>query len=41
MDPSALPSSAGVTMIDHVAVAVPTGQLDSHVPLYDWLGFTV
>lgn len=41
METPTLPSTIGVTMIDHVAVAVPTGQLDAHVALYEGLGFTV
>ncbi len=31
----------GVTMIDHVAIAVPAGQLEAQVALYERLGFTV
>lgn len=32
--------SAGFQFVDHVAIAVPQGQLDAHVEKYTQLGFT-
>ncbi|MBS1704356.1 MAG: VOC family protein [Armatimonadetes bacterium] len=32
-------SKVGVSLIDHVAIAVPQGQLDAHVALYERIGF--
>lgn len=30
-----------LSFVDHVAIAVPTGQLDAHVAVYERMGFTV
>ncbi|MFW5697522.1 MAG: VOC family protein [Fimbriimonadaceae bacterium] len=31
----------GITQIDHLGIAVPTGQMDQHVQLYEQMGFKV
>ena len=34
-------SKVRVSGVDHVAIAVPTGQMDAHVALYERMGFRV